>query len=108
MYRLLAMAVVVLAGCVSPEQAARNRAAEEQYHQQQQAAYRARLFAECDAAGFTRGTDGHANCVMSLHQQNRGAMMQLLQQEIQRQSPPLPRCTNDPLGAWRRGQGQCY
>lgn len=57
MYRILAIAVVVLAGCVSPEQAAYNRQQQAQQEQYQREAYRNRLMSNCDSMGFQRGTD---------------------------------------------------
>ena len=62
---------VLIAGCVSPEQAADNEQMRAQQEEQQRAAYWERLAKSCDAIGYRRDTDAHANCTLSLHQQNR-------------------------------------
>lgn len=99
----------LLSGCVSPEQAAYNRRMQAQQEEAQRAAYRARLTENCDAMGFRRGTDAHANCILSQHQQNQGQMMQLIQMEEQRQLQTMPRCSDLPPGmaGYHRAQGRC-
>lgn len=97
MYRILALAVILLAGCVSPEEAAYNRQLQAEQAEQNRAAYRARLASNCDSMGFKRGTDAHANCILSQHQQKQQELSQLLplliQQQQQQQRPiytPIP------------------
>ena len=114
MYRVLALVVVVLAGCVSPEQAAWNRQRQAEQEAQQRAAYREGLLSSCDNIGFKRGTDAHANCVLTQHQQNMrilGTAVLMQQQQQQQRAyrpvvPPVPayrppiqtRCFSDGYG----------
>lgn len=56
MLRIAMVFCVVLAGCASPEQVAR-----------EQEEYRQALLSQCDRMGFRRGTDAHANCVLQSH-----------------------------------------
>lgn len=67
--RLIAMSLVLLlTGCATPEQIARQEQ-QRAYQQQQQAAqYRASLAAQCSGFGFQQGTAEFANCMMQLHQ----------------------------------------
>ena len=112
---LALLVAFLIGGCVSPEQAAYNRQLQAEREQQERAAYRERLASSCDAIGFKRGTDAHANCILSQHQQNQQQLMQLLpyaiqqqqQQEAERQrafkpyTPPPTyntKCTTDPWG----------
>ena len=115
------LAFFLLSGCVSPEQAQLMREIRENQAEQERVAYRERLFASCDNMGFQRTTPQHAQCVLSLHQQNMGiigaaALMQMQQQpqetnlqraqreqrERQRALTPRPptytNCTRDGMG----------
>lgn len=90
----IAVALMALvAGCISPEQAARNQ-------QLQAEAYREGLANQCSNMGFTRYTDAHSNCILSLHQQRinliGGALIQQYQQQQQR--PVQTNCTRDYFG----------
>lgn len=111
MFRILAIAVVVLAGCVSPEQAARNRAAVAEQERQQNIVYTQGLHNQCRAIGHQPDTDGMRQCVLALHLQKQQEMANLrntvIQQEVQRQSPPMPKCLDGPLGEYNRRQGTC-
>lgn len=82
---LLVAIAFLVSGCVTPEQAAFNRQQEAEREQQERAAYRERLAQSCDGIGFKRGTDAHANCILSQHQQNQARIMQLLPYVIQEQ-----------------------
>lgn len=89
--RYLALFLLLLSGCISPEQAALNAQAEQYYQEQQRQAYQERLFANCDGMGFKRETPQHAQCVLALYQQAQGArdaaILQLLQQQANRPAP---------------------
>ena len=105
--------VVLIGGCVSPEQAAYNRQLQAQQEQYQREAYHARLAANCDAMGFQRGTQGHSNCMLTLHQQNQANMgaaaAALIQGEQLRQLQSMPSCASLPPGiaGYARAQGTC-
>lgn len=101
MKRLLLM-VLLLAGCVSPEQAARNREAQAYREAQQREAYREAVFSQCDRMGFTRGTDAFANCVLQTHNQNqanRAAIGAALLQGQMANQPRSTECTRGILGS---------
>jgi hypothetical protein len=105
---------LVLAGCATPEEIAHRNALRAEYEAQQQAAYREGIFSSCDRMGFSRGTEGHANCALRLHQQNLAnnaalgaALLQGYAAQQQKPSyrmaprPALPQttnCTRDPWG----------
>ena len=62
--------VLILAGCVSPQQ----QAAQEEAARQQ---YWASLNSRCTSLGYASGTDAHRGCIMQLHQieeQRRAAL----------------------------------
>ena len=94
-----------------------NEAAQAEQEHQQRAAYREQLLSNCDGMGFQRGTEAHANCVLSQHQQNmrvlgNAVLMQQQQQLQQRQLIPqhqqqqrLPVYTNCNTDRW--GNMQC-
>lgn len=89
--------VVILAGCVSPEQAARNREAQAQREAAQQEAYRQAVFGQCDALGFTRGTTAHSNCALQIHNQNQANKAALIQGYMANQ-PRQTNCQRDLFG----------
>lgn len=101
---------VLVAGCVSPEQAAINRQAQYDQEQAQGRANSERLRVTCDAMGYQRGTPDHSNCMLAVYQQQQANMGAAAAAYIQGQSAqPLPRCNlpNGPLAAYLRGQGRC-
>jgi hypothetical protein len=99
MYRILAavLCLAILSGCESFRERLREndeRAAAQQA--QQGAAYREQLAAGCENIGFKRGTDAHANCVLSQHQQNmqllgNAALMERQQQQQRQQQQEAAR-----------------
>lgn len=109
MKRLL-LIVLFLSGCVSPEQAARNREALAQQQNYQREAYRESVRSQCDAMGFTRGTDAFANCVLQVHNQNTGNAATMGAAALQTYQQSLPYC-GSVVNAFVRGQmrarGEC-
>jgi hypothetical protein len=92
---------LLLGGCVSPEQAARNRAAAAEQQRQAEIAYTQGLFAQCRSIGFSDGSDGQRNCVLQLHQQNqanRAALGAALLQGQMANQPRATQCAKDYLG----------
>lgn len=109
MKRLL-LIVLFLGGCVSPEQAAHNRALQAQYESQQREAYRESVRSQCDAMGFTRGTDAFANCVLQVHNQNTGNAATLGAAALQGYQQSLPYCgsvNNAFVRGQMRARGEC-
>jgi hypothetical protein len=70
---VIAALAAVLVGCASPEELARRQQMEQEQIAQQRAQYRENLARRCDGFGFSRGTEGHANCMMQLSAQDRAA-----------------------------------
>ena len=96
--------LLLVAGCVSPEQRAYNQQMQAREEQQQREAYREQLASSCDRIGFKRGTDAHANCILSQYQANQQQAMQLLMQMGQQERRPTTydtNCTRDSFGNTR-------
>lgn len=88
MRKLASVALLAaITGCATPEQIAERRAQQQAAQEELSRRYTEALRRQCDSAGFSRGTDGHANCVLQLHNQNRANQGQLdaviLQQQLQ-------------------------
>jgi hypothetical protein len=110
MKTLFPVLIALLAGCVSPEQAARNREAQLQQQHYQQEAYRESVRSQCESMGFTRGTDAFANCVLQTHNQNMGNAATLGAAALQNQYQSLPYCgsvVNPFVRGQMRARGQC-
>ena len=111
MFRILAIAVVLLAGCVSAEQAALNRQAEAERFRQQQAAYQRQLQNQCESIGYQPNTEPWRQCILTLHLQKQQEMANLrntiIQHELQQESLSMPKCLDGPLGEYLRRQGRC-
>lgn len=96
MGRLIIAIAILLSGCTTPEELAYQQEQAEYAQQQREAAYLARLSAQCSQFGFTEGDAQHKQCMLSLHQQNQanraaavGAILQgAAAAEMLRQSQP--------------------
>lgn len=111
------LALIVLTSCTAlAERDARiyaERARQESARNEAESrAYTEGLRNQCRAIGYAPDTEGFRQCVMTLHLQKQQEMANIrgaiIQQEIQRQTPPMPKCIDGPLGEYRRRQGQCY
>lgn len=100
--------VALSAGCATPQEIAYRNQVQAQQEQEQRAAYRERLAQSCDGIGFTRGTDAHAQCILSQHQNSQNQAIQLLGIQ-QQQYRTLPYCSSLPPGTrgYARANGDC-
>jgi hypothetical protein len=73
--------LLTLYGCATPEEIAARQAYEEEQRRYQQAAYAERLKRQCRAIGYQENTDSFRNCVLQLHSQTRGLILQQILQE---------------------------
>lgn len=95
--RFLAIALLSLAGCVSPEQQAANREWEAAQRAQDQARYTLGLKWQCESIGYKADTDPWRDCIMKLHQQaqaNNAALRNMVIQQYlinqqQQQAQPI-------------------
>ena len=105
--------LLVLAGCVTPEQMAAQREQEAQMHRAAQEVYKAKVYGQCRSYGFQEGTDGFRKCLMQVDQANQAQNAQmrqmLIQQMIQQQQADRPFCSSLPAGiaGYRRAEGSC-
>ena len=111
--RSAALAVLLLAGCISPEQIARNNYAAQQQEESARTAYRERLMSSCESIGYQRNTDQWRQCIMQLHAQNQQrntALGAALLQGAASQPRVVPSCRGLPPGTagYARSQGQCW
>jgi hypothetical protein len=102
--------VLVLVGCISPEERERRLQARAEQEEAQRQAYRQGIQNRCASYGFRPGTPDFSNCVMQIDQGNRQMLMQqMLQDESARQQRAMPYCADLPPGqaGYMRAQGRC-
>lgn len=105
----IALVLLLLAGCASPEQIAARQAYEAQQQEAARTAYRERLMASCESIGYTRNTDQWRQCIMQLHAQNQAQQTAYGAALIHgTSSRPLPPCPPGVIGGYQRGAGRCY
>lgn len=106
-YSIIVM--LMLAGCATPQEMAYRQQVQTQQEQEQKAAYREALAQSCDAIGFKRGTDTHAQCILSQHQKRQDHLMQAIGMQQQREYRALPPCSSLPpgLAGYARADGSC-
>lgn len=81
-------ALLLVVGCVTQEELEAQRMGDELRRQQAEAAYMQRLSDRCSQFGNQAGSERHAQCMQSLHQQNQanqGAILQGVAAEAMRQ-----------------------
>ena len=105
------LCLLLLAGCVSPEQIAQRQELPQQ-ERPLEPAYRAQLISSCESIGYERNTYPWRQCIMQLQTQNQQqatALGAALLQGSEKQ--PRPQCWRLLTAAqaeYARSQGLCY
>jgi hypothetical protein len=94
-FTFIALGLVLLTSCVSPEPHTAMRAREAEHQQQQAAALRTAIQNQCVAYGYRPGTDAFASCVQAEYQRQQGDVRRAIQaQHDQRANAASHDCLN--------------
>src|SRR3982751_4249765 len=78
-FPVIALGLVLLASCASPERHTAMRAREAEHQQQQAEALRTAIQNQCVAYGYRPGTDAFASCVQAEHQRQQAEVRRAIQ-----------------------------